>query len=65
MRLDKAMENYTNAQLQTEWERGFEDRVKSGPSKGCIKLRSVKRGDKVLAEAGWRGLALQTPAKYQ
>jgi len=31
-------------------------RVKSGPSKGCVKLSAAKLGDKILAEARKRGI---------
>lgn len=56
---------WTDAMLQVVWERGFEDRVKTGRNKGQIKMRAIKFGDAVLTEAERRGVRLQTPAKYQ
>lgn len=56
---------WSNEMLQTGWEHGFTDRVKSGHYKGCITVRARKLGDAILAESEKRGVALQTPAKYQ
>lgn len=59
------MKSYSNDQLQAFWEKGFEDRVKSGKAKGQIRIRTIKFSTKVLAEATRRGITLVTPAKYQ
>lgn len=56
---------WTDAQLQKAWETGFENRVKSGSSKGQIKLKTIHFCDEVLREAELRGLRLITPAEYQ
>ena len=32
-------------------------RVKSGASKGCVKLSAAKLGDRILAEASRRGIS--------
>lgn len=36
-------------------------RVKRGRSKGCVKLKAAKLGDRIIAEAKIRGLRLPTP----
>jgi len=56
---------WTDAMLQVVWERGFADRVKTGRNKGQIKMRAIKFGDLLLAEASRRGVQLQTPVRYQ
>ncbi len=61
----KNMKNFTNEQLQSFWEQGFENRVKSGERKGQIKIKTIRFMDKVLAEASRRYFKLVTPAKYQ
>jgi hypothetical protein len=59
------LSHWTDSQLQIGWERGFEDRVKSGKNKGQITLRAAKLGDAILAESEKRGFRVNTPARFQ
>lgn len=59
------LKRYTYEMLQKAWEDCFEQRVKSGPNKGCITIKATKFGDKILDEANQRGVKLETPSKYR
>lgn len=45
----------SDADLADTWAWIATQRVKSGPSKGCVKLAAAKLGDRILAEAKARG----------
>lgn len=55
--------HWSNQALQTAWAQGFDDRVTTGPSKGCLRMVSLALIERVLTEAQRRGLPLQVPSE--
>lgn len=58
VRPNSPLASHSDQDLADTWLWIDSQRVKSGSSKGCVKLSAARLGDRIIAEARKRGLRL-------